>query len=395
MVPMGQIWSVKMAKKKELENLVSKSIADFKDELKDFEFEILNEDSNDDDDIPYIIPFKNESLQFITGGILGGKFMEISGESQSGKSYLLYQAIASCQEMGGRALLIDIERASTNTILKNCGIKFDGTIAISHERDMTSVFGLMLKFIKAIREKEKEQKVKTITPILIGLDSFPALQIPLAMEEYEKGKEIKGYAAMQKNAKFSQLIEKFVGDLADYGATLVMINQTQIDRTILFGDNIKSKGEDVIKFWCTQRLRGKFVKKLVKEVDSAERKTGTKIQVGVKAEWTGIKNRFTAPFQKAYTYTLFDKGMDRFKGFEENLVTSGRISLGKAKVDKDGNKSRKELTTLILPDGQIFYSVRDLIKEIPDITKPIMVGDVDGGDFSEEDSDSDIDDAQV
>ena len=77
------------------------------------------------------------------------------------------------------------------------------------------------------------------------------------------------------------------------------------------------------------------------------------------------------------------------------MVTSGRISLGKAKVDKDGNKSRKELTTLILPDGQIFYSVRDLIKEIPDITKPIMVGDVDGGDFSEEDSDSDIDDAQV
>ena len=376
--------------KKEEDTVQRVNLTDFKAELNKFSFEVMNEDTSEEDDIPYYIPFKNEALQFITGGICGGKMAEISGDSQVGKSFLAYELISSCQEMGGYALLIDGERATTKAILKRNGVKFDNSFAMSTEQDMTTIFGMMLTFIKTIRVREKEAKIKKITPILIVVDSFPAMQIPLAMEEYEKGKEIKGYAAMQKNAKWSQLIEKFVADLDDNNATMVLINQTQKDRTILFGDNTISKAEDVIKFWATQRIRGSFVKKLVKEVDSFERKTGTKIQVGNKVKWVGVKNRNVAPYQTAYTYTLFDKGMHKYKGFEENLVTTGRVKMSKTKETKDGEKSRKELDLItVVKTGKAFWSVEDALEANPDLRIPIKTGESDNSDYSELDDSGD------
>jgi len=385
----------KKGKKEKVES--SFDLDDIKSELKDFskDLEFFTDDETNIEeletkDIPYFIPFSNEALQFITGGVCGGKVIEISGDSQSGKSFLAYQIMASVHEMGGWALLNDIERASTLSMLSNCGVKIGSRFNRSYERDLTKMFGLYLFWLKGIRKKEKELKM-TPKPAVIVMDSFAMAQIKISMDEYEKGKDIKGYAAMQKNAKYSDLISKFTGDLDDLQGTLVVINQTTIDYNITFGDKVKSKGEEVNKFPTTQRIRGKHLKKLTKTVPSLENpKEGNKIQVGVKVQWTCIKNRFVAPFQKAITYILFDRGMDKYKGFAENLIACERIKLVEVPVKKkDGTDGKKTETKFMhVESGGLFNTVKEILEAHPEVRTPIKVGEVSDDGFEEEDDEA-------
>lgn len=350
----------------------SKAVIDsLEADLKDFEFEIMS-DTNDLSDVPYIIPFKSHALNFITGGILGGKFIEVSGDSMVGKSYLLYELISSVQAMGGYALLQDGERAFSKNIALANKISMNGTFAITKERIIENLFPLMLKYILSIRKKDKT------APILIGLDSFPSLQTRDVMKGYEEGADPKGYAAMQKNLKFSQSIEKFVGDLDTYGATLILINQTRTKKGVVFGNPTYTLGEEVIKFWCTQRIRGRTAKKLNKKVHSTVKKE-IEMQVGIRAEWHAIKNRHVAPFQKAMVQTLFSKGIDPFKGVDELLLNHNRISIETIRENKRAAPRYTSIET-----GAVYATISDLIDAEPKIIQPIMVGEIDSDDLVEE-----------
>jgi len=361
---------------------------DLQSEMDGFEIMILNSDNAED--VPcYIIPFKNKSLQFITGGIMGGKFHEISGDSQTGKSYLLFELYSAVQKMGGVCLHQDGERAFTSQIANACDIALDGTFGITHERDINKLFSRMLKFIQAVRKKDKT------CPILIGIDSFPGLQTKAALATFEAGTEPKGYAAMQKNGAFSQAIEKFIPELDNYDATLILINQTRKLKGVIFGDPIVTLGEDVIKFWCTQRIRGRHSTKLKSKVNSSEKKDQIEIKVGMVVEWEAIKNRLVAPFQKAKIQTLFSKGILPYSGIAELLTNHGRILYYNPKKKKKDDKPAKETkeekeakskkpTYTHIESGIVYDSIVDLIAEHPEVLNPIKVGDLDDNEIEED-----------
>lgn len=364
----------KKTKKKEVKAF---SLEDISDELGKFESDIYSEDREEVEPC-YIIPFKNEAMQFATGGILGGKFHEISGDSQSGKSYILYDLYRSVQEMGGVCYHQDGERALTDAIMKSVKIKKNGTLAITYERDINKYFAKIIAFIKAVRKKNKK------CPILIGCDSFPSLQTTLALENFDKGKDPKGYAAMQKNAAFSQAIEKLIPVLDDYDATFILINQLRWKKDgMIFGDNSYTLAEDVIKFWCTQRIRGKHVSKLktIKKVEG--QKNPVKLEVGMTVEWYANKNRFVAPFQKVKVQTLFSKGLLPYSGIADVLQLHERISI----------KKDKESTTFIHNKSkQKFSSIVELIDTFPEVVTPIKVGELDDSELVEENDSADTND---
>lgn len=354
------------------------NLTDLQTEMDSFELELLTTDTSNE--IPcYIIPFRSLSLQFITGGILGGKFHEISADSQAGKSYLLYELYSTVQEMGGVCYHQDGERAFTSQIAKACKIKDDGTFAKTHERDINKLFASMGKFIKAVRKKDKK------CPILLGIDSFPSLQTTNSLKEFEAGTDPKGYAAMQKNAAFSMAIEKFVATLDSYDATLILINQTRTKKGIVFGDPTTTLGEEVIKFWCTQRIRGRHVTKLKTLVKSTEKKEPIKMEVGIVVEWKAIKNRLAAPFQKATIQTLFSKGILPYSGISELLTNHNRIEVTKAvKKKKNEEGEAKNGGILHIASDDTFENIVELINEHPEVLKPILVGELDDSELVEE-----------
>jgi len=371
-----------MAKKKqEITGNKKKSLSDILSGIKGMRAMVLEGNTEKVFEVPYRIPFSHRGLQAITGGIMGGKFHEISGDSQSGKSFLLYELIKNTQEMGGYVLLFDGERALEEAYLKVVGIDSEsGTLAIEYNMDVENFFGVSSQFIKAVRDVDKK------CPVLIGVDSYPAFTIPDAIEEMEKGKDPKGYAAMQKNGKFSQGIEKFIQILDAHDATMVLLNQTRVDSKIMYGDNTITLAENVIKFWCTQRIRGKLQKKLVKLSDSIEIKKGVKTVVGSTTKWTTIKNRSVKPFQFVTTKVRYSTGLDVWSGVDELLVNMGRITQAGTTIGKEGEKLGKPVKGFKLKRGdKFYYDIEAICGENPDLLESLWTGsnDEDGLELEE------------
>lgn len=382
--------TVKKAKKPEF------SLADIVGELKDFQIDVMNEDTKFEE-APYRIPFRHKGLQKITGGIIGGKFAEISGMSQAGKSFLFYELASEAQKMGGFALLFDGERAFETAYADIVGLDMKaGTFSVSYEVDIDKLFNMSIKLIKAIRKKKKKLSV----PILIGVDSFPTLQTKTDLENMEAGKDPRGYLAMQKNAKFSDNMSRMVGVLDKYGATFVLLNQLTKDYNVSFGDPWRSNAEEKIKFWATQRLRGKLMGKLVSKKNKG-------VQTGMKSSWKTIKNRAVKPFQEVITYIRYAKGINPTQGLADVLlndfcikdatttqVREGLTETMNPKLFKENDKGETvfkkphkgfKVYDTKLGDDNFYYTVEEIIEAHPEFMTPVWTGSYDDGeDFEEE-----------
>ena len=132
----------KKVKKKEKKSVISGI-------MKRFEMEIMSDKSPSQ--TPYVIPFKHMGLQYITGGIPGGRMTEIIGNSQSGKSYLLYEAIERVLSMGGKAFLNDPETSYEPAYGTSIGIKGDKSFFYSKQSVLEDFFTAAKEYILYVR----------------------------------------------------------------------------------------------------------------------------------------------------------------------------------------------------------------------------------------------------
>ena len=285
---------------------------------KEFEFQVMSDEAKDT--TPYYIPFRHRGLQYITGGVPGGRFTAIEGDSQCGKSFLLYELIAECLSMGGYSLLIDAENAFEPRFGKRVGIVGNGQfIYTSSEVQLERIFRMFKKFVLTIRKKNKT------APILLGLDSYPASQIKAALDELNKEnfKELKGYIQAKKNAVLSELLSEFINFIGKHKVAFVMVNQIRVKMNVMFGDPTTSNAENIIKFYATLRLRGRLGKKIKTEVtNKSEQKPR---QIGVTSVWETIKNRNIDPFKVVETRIVYKSGVQPYSGLRELLIDEGKI----------------------------------------------------------------------
>jgi RecA/RadA recombinase len=408
---MTRVTKKKVAKKKVTKKAPAKKVAqkkefdlnDIESELEGFSLSLIGEDEPEESIAPYIIPFHmdgkgSEGLQKISGGIFGGKFCEISGNSQAGKSFLLYQLMANAIKMGGYALLFDGERAFEEPYAKIVGLNIrSGHFAFGEKRsktqknkgirgepivDIDDVFHASLAFAKAIRSKKKDLTI----PIIIGIDSYPTLSTDIDMENMEKGKDPRGYQAMQKNAKFYSWLAQALPKFDQYAVTFVLLNQLTKDYNITYGDPWKSNAEEKIKFYATQRLRGKLAGKL--------KDKKTKVQIGMSTLWTTIKNRGVRPFQSVQTDVLYSKGLLPKSGLEQLLIDDLSMRAATQKNEETG-KTDKGFKPLIGDNEGKFYPTLDelLAENREEMLKPKWTGDdLEDVDIEREDVDVDGED---
>lgn len=351
---------------------------------------VLENKTGEEEISHYIIPMQHKALNKALGGILGGKFIEISGDSQSGKSFLLYEALAEAIDMGGFCFLLDGEIALEDSYAKMVGLDLKGGhLAFCEDQtesqkkkglrgepvvDMDKFFKRAINFIVKVRSKVKKKEI----PVVIAVDSFPAMQCVADLKNIADGVDPRGYAAMQKNAKFSYWIEKLIPILDKHSATFILLNQTRIDNKIMYGDKTVTLCENVIKFWATQRIRGKLAGKIYKKVHSLEVAKGKNVQIGMKTEWQTIKNRAVTPFQKVGTKIYYSKGVDIWSGLDELLANNNLIKAA-TKSFPDPNDEEKKITKkgyklLDGSDDTFFPTIQDVIEKYPHFLEPKWTG---------------------
>ena len=303
-------------------------------------------DSNSKDRTPYFIRFKNRAIQAQTGGCPGGRFTEILGKSQCGKSYLLYELIMETIAMGGVAMLHDVERALEAAYMKRVGMKEGQGFALSYEKKMEQIFLASREFVLKVR------KVNSTCPILIGVDSYPPIQTILSQAEIEEqlkkgdAKSLKGYREAKKNAIFANMIGEFITFLDEHKATFVLLNQTRKAMNVMFGEGLTSNADNIIQFYVTLRLRGEIVKSV------KDPKTNKKI--GVLTKWTTIKNRLVFPFKETTTKILYKSGVQKMSGVTQLLIDEGRAEKIKGKPG------------MVKVDGKT-WDVKELLAAKPEI----------------------------
>ncbi len=305
---------------------------------KDFEVEVMSE--NSEDRTPYYIPFKHVGLQMITGGLPGGRFTEIRGDSQCGKSYLLYELGLEVIDMGGAFMLHDVETAYEPGYGRRVGLEGNKKFALSEERTLENIFNLSRKFVLKVREKN------SACPILIGVDSYPPIQTIMSQKEINEqlkqgAKALKGYREAKKNALLSQQIGEFISFLREQKATFVMLNQLKKQIGVMFGDDKTSNADNVIKYYCTLRLQGTIGAK----IKTAKKKVNGKMmggkKIGVVSHWETIKNRKTAPFKKVSTNILYKTGVKPLSGLIDLLVDEEIVERVKGKPKLVRYKGKK------------------------------------------------------
>lgn len=312
------------------------------DELaKSFSVQVMDEST--EDSVPYYIPFKHVGLQAITGGVPGGMLSVIEGDSQSGKSYLIYELIVECLRMGGYAFLSDPENALQARFMKRVGLEGNKRFLYTNtENQLARTFMMWRKFVTAIRKTDKT------SPILIGADSYPAMQIKVAIDELdkksestgsgEKRDELTGYLQARKNAEFAQLLGEFVGFMSQNGVALVFINQLRQKMGVVFGDPTTTNADTIFKYYASLRIRGRLGTKIKEEV--AKSKEAKARQVGVNSIWETIKNRNIEPFKKIETEIVYKNGVDTYSGLLDLLISEGKVQASKEKGKFVFNKKR-------------------------------------------------------
>lgn len=345
-------------------------------DLKGSSFRVMSSDTSF---YKWKVPFSHVGLQKITGGLIGGGFMGIEGMSYSGKSYLLYELLASCVNMGGYALLVDAEQAYDPSFGAKIGLeqKKNSRFFYSEERVIETIFPDIIALVKQIRTTICKDLTK---PIVIGIDSVTPLRSKEQTENDEKGKQT-GYGAMKKNNALYDQCNVIQPLLREYQASIVFLSQVRKDTNAgLFQDPTKVNAENLIYFY-NQRLRGKTLNAPTRESKTQE---DSKIKIGFKTSWEVLKNRFLPPFRKVTAECYFDKGLAKYSGFFDLLVTEELIKKGKAKDPKD---ARKKIDVVKVMSNNKVYPVQGglnrMIKENPHLIDPNYVVESGYVDFNE------------
>ena len=143
----------------------------------------------------------------MAGGFPEGRFAEVFGEWQSGKSLLMYQTIAQCQKAGGIALLFDSERALEKRWCETLGINLEELFYYT-PTSLEDAFGEMQQAIRTVRSKSTLFKD---CPVLIVYDSLAA-----SIARDEEGEDF-GTPEMARRARvISSALRKMTNLVADF-----------------------------------------------------------------------------------------------------------------------------------------------------------------------------------
>lgn len=243
----------------------------------------------------------------VKGGYPKGKVIELYGDPSTGKSLLALTAISTIQKAGGVAVLDDVEYAFSQEFANKLGVNTEKDFYIGNSTNIENWTEVTSKMI----DRLKELGVKDA---LFVVDSIAQLS---TIHEEETPVETRD---MSKAYYIRKALRLLMPKFATSSYTLLVLNHSVSNIGNVFNPKVATGGSGV-KFSSSVRVELSFMGKYPQGKGN--------ITEGVFSKFYISKNRVSVPFKSGIIYIDFRKGVSKYSGVFDTLVSNNIISCEK------------------------------------------------------------------
>jgi recombination protein RecA len=257
------------------------------------------------------------------GGFPCGRIVELTGLESSGKSLLGAHFLAEIQRKGGVAVFIDTEFAVDPNFLTAIGVDVKKMLYLNLNT-VEDIFDNIEQIIMSVRKSSKSRIVGILVDSMAAASTKKEIASDHGADGYATGKAIAISKAMRK---VTELIAK---------QRICLAFTNQLRQKIGFvglGDPWTTSGGKALAFHASLRIRLKAIGRIT---------TAAKAVIGIKTKATVIKNRMGPPMRSVDFDIYFDRGIDNYGNWLENLQDAKIVTNAK-KEKSEKKKTKKEL----------------------------------------------------
>jgi len=255
------------------------------------------------------------------GGIPKGRIVGFSGESMTGKTFVVNKILANAQKQGVIPVIFDTEFAIDESSTKGVGLdasktKYVPVYTVDQCRNQIS------GFLDSVIESNQQGK------FIISIDSLGNLSSQKEIDDIAKDKSAMDMGTRAKSLK--SMLRTLTYKAGKAGVTIMFTNHTYSDPGAMFPTLVKTQSGGSGPVYMASILV-QLAKRNEKEGegDSGNLKTDKLAEAnkysGVTLRALTVKNRFVPPFLEAEMYLSFKSGLNKYSGLLQMAAARGIV----------------------------------------------------------------------